>query len=108
MVEAYAVGSTFSLASLNTDVTEHHGARMHAADRELQRVESRTDLRKLLSRLGERERKIVYLRFYCEKTQSEIAAELGVSQVQVSRLLRSALETLRGPEPTQGFRPATS
>ena len=109
VVEAYAVGSTFSLASLNTDVTEHHGPRMLAADRELQGVESRTDLRKLLSRLGERERKIVYLRFFCEQTQSEIAAELGVSQVQVSRLLRSALETLRGPSRPRGSarRPAS-
>jgi RNA polymerase sigma-B factor len=97
VVEAYAVGSTFSPASLNTDVTEHHGARLHSTDRELQRAESRTDLRALLARLSERERKIVYLRFYREMTQSEIAAELGVSQVHVSRLLRSALETLRAP-----------
>jgi RNA polymerase sigma-B factor len=97
VVEAYAVGSTFSPASLNTDESEHHCARLHASDRELQRVETRTDLGTLLSRLDERERKIVYLRFYCEKTQSEIATELGVSQVHVSRLLRSALETLRAP-----------
>lgn len=109
VVEAYAVGSTFSLASLNTDENEHHGARPHASDLELQRVEARTDLGTLLSRLSERERKIVYLRFYCEKTQSEIAAELGVSQVHVSRLLRSALETLRAPSRTRGSarRPAS-
>ena len=105
VVEAYAVGSTFSLAPLDTDKTEHHGGRVHGADRELQRVESRTDLRDLLSRLGERERKIVYLRFYCEQTQSEIAAELGISQVHVSRLLRSALETLRAPGRPRGSAP---
>lgn len=49
-----------------------------------------------LAGLNERERRIVELRFYEEMTQSQIAAELGISQMHVSRLLRRALATMRG------------
>lgn len=45
--------------------------------------------------LTDRERSILALRFVGEKTQSEIATELGISQMQVSRLLRRALDRLR-------------
>ena len=49
-----------------------------------------------LDALDERERRIVELRFFEEMTQSQIAAEVGISQMHVSRLLRSALATMRG------------
>ena len=49
-----------------------------------------------LDALDERERRIVQLRFFEEMTQSQIAAEIGISQMHVSRLLRSALATMRG------------
>jgi RNA polymerase sigma-B factor len=49
-----------------------------------------------LSALDERERQIVELRFFEEMTQSQIAAEIGISQMHVSRLLRRALATMRG------------
>jgi RNA polymerase sigma-B factor len=49
-----------------------------------------------LDALDERERRIVELRFFYEMTQSQIAAELGISQMHVSRLLRRALGTMRG------------
>lgn len=49
-----------------------------------------------LAALDERERRIVELRFFDEMTQSQIAAELGISQMHVSRLLRRALGTMRG------------
>ena len=49
-----------------------------------------------LAALDERERQIVELRFFREMTQSQIAAEIGVSQMHVSRLLRRALATMRG------------
>ena len=49
-----------------------------------------------LDALDDRERRIVELRFFEEKTQSQIAAEVGISQMHVSRLLRSALATMRG------------
>lgn len=45
--------------------------------------------------LGPRERQIVLLRFYCDCTQAEVAAALGISQSQVSRLLVSAMAKMR-------------
>jgi len=49
-----------------------------------------------LDALDERERRIVELRFFEEMTQSQIAAEIGISQMHVSRLLRHALAVMRG------------
>jgi RNA polymerase sigma-B factor len=48
-----------------------------------------------LQRLDDRERRILHLRFDEGLTQSQIAAQLGISQMHVSRLLRRSLETLR-------------
>ncbi|MGZ4679585.1 MAG: SigB/SigF/SigG family RNA polymerase sigma factor [Ilumatobacteraceae bacterium] len=50
---------------------------------------------RLLARLPERERRIVQLRFYEQLSQAEIAAAVGVSQMQVSRLLRASFEQMR-------------
>ena len=47
------------------------------------------------SALSEREQRVLQLRFYAELTQSEIAKRIGVSQMQVSRILRGAVERLR-------------
>ena len=52
-------------------------------------------LKEALSRLNERERKIINLRFYRNKTQMEIADEIGISQAQVSRLEKATLEKIR-------------
>lgn len=49
-----------------------------------------------LRALDERERRIVELRFFDGLTQSEIAAQIGISQMHVSRLLRRALQVMRG------------
>ncbi|WP_018351140.1 sigma-70 family RNA polymerase sigma factor [Longispora albida] len=64
-------------------------------DPALDSVEFRAALRPLLSRLPAREKRMVALRFFEHRTQSEIAAELGISQVQVSRLLARTLNGLR-------------
>ena len=52
-------------------------------------------LREAVSKLSEREKKIIQLRFYANKTQMEIAGEIGISQAQVSRLEKAALEKIR-------------
>ena len=52
-------------------------------------------LREAMKQLNERERKIINLRFYQNKTQMEIASEIGISQAQVSRLEKGALEKMR-------------
>lgn len=52
-------------------------------------------LKEMIKNLQEREKKIILLRYYFDKTQSEIAKELGISQVQVSRLENKILENFR-------------
>lgn len=55
----------------------------------------RVALREALARLGERERKILLLRYYEGKTQTEISEEIGISQAQVSRLEKTALQSIK-------------
>lgn len=53
----------------------------------------------ILSRLTEREKEIILLRYFRGKTQSEIAKIIGVSQVQISRIEKKAIERIRGEMP---------
>jgi RNA polymerase sigma-B factor len=69
--------------------------RLGALDGELEWVEYRHALRPLLEALPERERLIVTLRFFGEMTQTQIAEQVGISQMQVSRLLSRTLTRLR-------------
>jgi RNA polymerase sigma-B factor len=69
------------------------------SDDALDHVELRHALRPVLANLGERERRALLLRFVDNKTQSEIATVLGVSQVHVSRLLAKSLAELRDKLP---------
>jgi len=48
-----------------------------------------------IKKLGERERRILLLRFYSGKTQTEVSEEIGISQAQVSRLEKHALEKIK-------------
>nr|WP_303646069.1 SigB/SigF/SigG family RNA polymerase sigma factor [Candidatus Solincola tengchongensis] len=59
-------------------------------------AEDRDTLAKLISRLSDREQKVIYMRFFRGMTQMEIARELNISQMHVSRLLRKILDKLRG------------
>lgn len=53
-------------------------------------------LRDAMKSLGEREKNILYLRFFRGKTQVEVAKEIGISQAQVSRLEKGALQHIKG------------
>ncbi|WP_341483927.1 SigB/SigF/SigG family RNA polymerase sigma factor [Dactylosporangium aurantiacum] len=64
-------------------------------DRDIDGVEFRQAVKPLIARLPERERRILSLRFYGNRTQAQIAADLGISQMHVSRLLSRTLEGLR-------------
>ena len=55
----------------------------------------RIALKEAVDHLGERERKILALRFFQGKTQMEVSAEIGISQAQVSRLEKNALRQIR-------------
>ncbi|HVV31092.1 MAG TPA: RNA polymerase sigma factor SigF [Mycobacteriales bacterium] len=64
-------------------------------DEALEGVEYRESLKPLLEQLPVREKRILLLRFFGNQTQSQIAAELGISQMHVSRLLARTLAQLR-------------
>jgi RNA polymerase sigma-B factor len=72
-------------------VSEHIGSE----DESLEALEYRAALGPLIAELPERERRILYLRFFRGMTQSQIAARLGISQMHVSRLLNRTLGVLR-------------
>ena len=59
----------------------------------MEAVENRESVKPLLATLPERERRILTMRFFGDMTQSQIAAELGISQMHVSRLLAQTLAT---------------
>lgn len=71
------------------------GEMLGGEDAEFAHAELRVALGPALTTLDEREQKILTLRFYGYKTQSEIADQIGVSQMHVSRLLARALVKLR-------------
>lgn len=56
----------------------------------------RLALEQAFEKLGERERNIIYMRYYEGKTQTEVSSEIGLSQAQVSRLEKNALKEMKG------------
>jgi RNA polymerase sigma-B factor len=97
-LEALEVGHVYRCAPLDVgdDERPDDAARFGVDEPGYAICEARTVLPGLLSALPcDRDRLIIKLRFVDEMTQSEIAAQLGISQVQVSRLLRSNLELMR-------------
>ena len=99
VAEAVAAHGSYHPASLDQTLGDgDDSALVHilgVVDAELDRVEVRALVRGLVASLPERERTILALRFVHEKTQSEIAAVLCISQMHVSRLLARMLTTLR-------------
>lgn len=86
-------------ASIHETVFENDGDPIYLmdqiADEEGGEWFDRIALHEVLGNLPERERLIVYLRFFRDKTQSDVARVLGISQVQVSRLEKRILQTIR-------------
>lgn len=68
---------------------------MGALDEALDHVELRESVRPLIEQLPAREKQILMLRFFRQMTQSQIAEEVGISQMHVSRLLNRTLAELR-------------
>jgi RNA polymerase sigma-B factor len=101
VLEALEAGSAHHSISLDapseSDGEEHQtlGDSIGSADRQLESVEESVTFAAAARTLGEREQRVLMLRFVEDRTQTEIAAELGVSQMQVSRILRRAVEHLR-------------
>lgn len=96
---AEQLGVTVDQVVLALDAaTAHHAEELDtepAASSEWDDVDAEIMVPDLLDRLPPQERTVVALRFFGELSQSQIAERIGVSQMQVSRLLRRALERLR-------------
>ncbi|MEY9929750.1 RNA polymerase sigma-B factor [Catenulispora sp. GP43] len=101
IVEAYEAVAAYNTTSLEVPVLHTEGDSATLGDllgREdpgIDRVIDREALKPLLKRLTAREKRILLMRFFRNMSQSEIGAELGVSQMQVSRLLAQILGKLR-------------
>ena len=100
IIEGMESSNAYATLSLDaTDDSDDGGQSMLDAigidDEALEHVEIRESVKPLLESLPPREKKILLLRFFKNMTQSEIAAEIGVSQMHVSRLLTRTLEQLR-------------
>jgi len=100
VLEAMEAGAAYrstplSQGSDNDDDGERtDGAVVSEIDTALEGADARLSVRELVNELPQRERKVLYLRFFEGRTQSEIAAQVGVSQVHVSRILRDTLHRL--------------
>ena len=94
---AHAYSFTSLDAPIDTDDAESSSFadQMGGEDEQLENLEYRASLAPEMAKLPERERKILFLRFYRGMTQSEIADRLGISQMHVSRLLNRTLMRLR-------------
>jgi RNA polymerase sigma-B factor len=96
-LESAAAYSTLSLDA--PDAGEADGPSvldmLGSEDTALEGVENREALKPMLASLPERERRILLLRFFAGMTQSQIATEVGISQMHVSRLLARTLTRLR-------------
>ncbi len=92
-------GEAMTAHSLDLPVGDDDSAplrdRIGGDDPDLARVEDLAAVGAALRRLPPREREIIALRFYGDRTQQEIAEQLGMSQVHVSRLLSRTLTVLR-------------
>src|SRR3954470_3487007 len=100
IVEGIESGNAYSTLSLDAAEDSDDGAAsmldaIGVDDEGLEHVEIRESIKPLLDRLEPREKKILLLRFFRNMTQSQIADEIGVSQMHVSRLLNRTLEQLR-------------
>ncbi|HEY2879187.1 MAG TPA: RNA polymerase sigma factor SigF [Nocardioides sp.] len=97
------IESSNAYSTLSLDATDDSGEDggvsmleiMGLDDEDLEQIEIRESIKPLIEALPSREKRILLLRFFKNKTQSEIAAEIGVSQMHVSRLLSRTLDQLR-------------
>lgn len=92
---AYRASSLDAPRSTRDEETESAAEALGCNDRGFDRAEERATLEPLMGRISERERTVLRLRFGDDLTQAEIGERIGVSQMQVSRLIRQALGRLR-------------
>ena len=101
VLEGLEIAQAYNFTSLDAPIDSDDGGsttfadQLGAEDEQLENLEYRASLAPEMEKLPERERRILYLRFFKGMTQSEIAGRLGISQMHVSRLLNRTLIRLR-------------
>lgn len=97
-----AIESNFSVEYLQGVIHEEEGSPIHLIDKISQKGETEEEkvvdnilLKEVLGKLDKRERQIIMLRYFEDKTQSEIGELLNISQVQVSRIEKKVLYKLK-------------
>lgn len=95
-----ALDSSRQMVSLNIDVSDGEGKEQSLEEKvsegnPFETVVDNMVLYSAITKLSDREKKIVILRYFRDKTQKEVASVLGVSQVQISRLETKIIEKIR-------------
>lgn len=99
VVEAMEASQAYSTMSLDAPLNEDGGTAIDTlgdVDPAMERLDEWESIAPAIRDLPTRERRVLYLRFFTGLTQSEIAEEIGVSQMHVSRILSQTLRLLRG------------
>jgi RNA polymerase sigma-B factor len=95
IIAAIAADRSYQRVSIDERWSDRLASQGSSSDETFGVVDASDAFRELVTRLPARLRRIVEMRFVEELTQAEIAAAVGVSQVQISRLLRQAIDRLR-------------
>jgi RNA polymerase sigma-B factor len=101
VLEALTADDVYSPQSLDALIADDEpdarsvGETIGSVDARMDVVVDRIAVRPLLESLSQRERRILYMRFFQDMTQAQIGAELGLSQMHISRLLTQILNGLR-------------
>lgn len=98
---AVALESGAEVESLYKTIYKGDGSAIYLVDKleekgnDNEKLLNRLVLTELLEALDDDERQLITLRYFCDYTQTQIAGKLGISQVQVSRLEKKILKTMR-------------
>jgi RNA polymerase sigma-B factor len=99
VVDAMEAAQVYSTMSLDAPINDEGGTALDALgelDPSMERLDEWASIAPAIRELPPRERHVLYLRFFRGLTQSEIAEQIGVSQMHVSRILAQTLRLLRG------------
>jgi RNA polymerase sigma-B factor len=103
LLQAMDLDRIYQPASLDAHLQDENGddkssfwEAIGRLDPEMAAIEEREALRRALDHLDQRQREIIYYRFFEDASQAEVARRLGISQMHVSRLERQALRRLKG------------
>ncbi|MCL2420769.1 MAG: RNA polymerase sporulation sigma factor SigF [Defluviitaleaceae bacterium] len=94
-----AMESSLEVESLYTTIHQGDGGPIYLIDKlNSNKGDEMVDLialKQIIGRLKQKERQVIWMRYFQDKTQTEVAREIGVSQVQVSRIEKKVLQTIR-------------